>query len=190
MSHRMASPSLLALLCVLAAGCASDSHAGCGALFGGLLGAGTGAVIGHAAGNTAAGAAIGAGVGALSGAAIGAGQDEVEAHNRAMIEAQMGRRVAVGAVTVQDVITMVQQRVHDDLIINHIRSHGMVAQPTTGDLIALQQAGVSPAVVQVMQACPPMPPPPQTVIVEQSPPPVVVGGYWGPYYHHRHYYGW
>jgi len=46
-----------------------------------------------------AGAAIGAGVGALSGAAVGSSLDEIEARNRAMIEAHMGRQIAAGAVT-------------------------------------------------------------------------------------------
>jgi hypothetical protein len=179
---------MLALIAALAAGCDTPpSHAESGALFGGLLGAGTGAVIGHAAGNTAAGAAIGAGVGALSGAAIGSGQDQIEARNRAMIEAQLGRQVAVGAVTLPEVINMVQARVNDDLIINHIHAHGMAAPPTASDLIVLQQNGVSPRVVQAMQSYLAPPPPPPGVVVEQpAPPPVIVGGYWGPYYH-RHY---
>ncbi len=97
--------SCLCILAVtlLASGCESPYHADRGALLGGLGGAGVGALVGHAAGNTAAGAVIGAGVGALSGAAIGAGMDEVEAKNRAQIEAQLGRQVAAGAVTVNDV---------------------------------------------------------------------------------------
>ena len=179
----------LVLAVFLASGCQMDTHADRGALCGGLLGAGTGAVVGHAMGSTAAGAALGAGVGALSGAAIGAGQDETEAKNRALIEAQLGRRVAAGSVTVSDVLAMSQSHVNDDLIINHIRAHGMAAPPSTNDLIALQQSGVNPRVVQVMQEAPP---PTQTVIVRESPPPIVVEGYYGrPYYYGpprcRHY---
>jgi hypothetical protein len=128
---------------------------------------------------------LGAGVGAVSGAAIGSGQDEIEAKNRAMIESQLGRRVGPGSVTTRDVIDMAQAHVNDDLIINHIRSHGMVAPPTANDLIALQQYGVNPRVVQVMQEPPPAPRP---IIVEQAPPPpVVIEGYYGPY-RPRHYY--
>ena len=181
--------------CVLAAvltasGCQSDaSHTEKGALFGGLLGAGTGAAIGSATGHAGTGAAIGAGVGALSGAAIGSGQDEIEARNRAQIEAQLGRRVATGSVTIGEVVAMTQAHVNDDLIINHIHAHGMVAPPGSNDLIALQQNGVSPRVVQAMQESPP---PPQTVVVQQpAPPPVIVEGYYGrPYYHHRYPYWW
>ena len=83
---------------------------------------------------------------------------------------------------------MTRAQVNDDLIINHIHAHGMVAPPNTNDLIALQQNGVSPRVVQAMQEAPP---PVQTVVVEQQPPPVIVEGYYGrPYYHHRDPYWW
>ena len=184
---RWTSAGVLAAV-LTASGCQSDSsHAEKGALFGGLLGAGTGAAIGAATGHAGTGAAIGAGVGALSGAAIGSGQDEIEARNRAQIEAQLGRRVAAGSVTVGEVVAMTRAQVNDDLIINHIRAHGMVAPPGTNDLIALQQSGVSPRVVQAMQEAPP----PRTVVVEEAPPPVIVEGYYGrPYYHHPHPYWW
>jgi len=176
---------------LFAAGCQSPYHADRGALLGGLGGAGVGALVGHAVGNTGAGAAIGAGVGALSGAAIGAGMDEVEAKNRAMIEARLGRRVAAGAVTIDDAIAMSQARVDDELIVNHIRAHGMATSLQTRDLITLQQQGVSARVIKAMQE-PPLPPR-ETVIVEQAPRPVIVEEYhygrpyWGPpyYYHHR-----
>ena len=180
----------LTLAIVSLMGCASDSHTDQGAVVGGLLGAGTGAIIGHAMGNTGAGAAIGAGVGALSGAAIGHGQDEIEAKNRALIAQQLGRQVNAGAVTPKDVIDMTRAGVNEDLILNHIRVHGMAAALQPQDLIYLQQQGISPRVIATMQACPPQAPPqPQTVVVEQAPPPVVVGvdPYWGPHYH-RHYY--
>lgn len=178
--------------CILAAivsavGCESPYHADRGALLGGLGGAGVGALVGHAMGNTGAGAAIGAGVGALSGAAIGAGMDEVEAKNRAMIEAQLGRRVRPGSVTIDDVVMMTQGHVNDDLVINHIRAHGMVAPPSASDLIALQQKGVSTRVIQVMQEPPPARR--ETVVVEQPPQTVIVRDYgprpyWGPRYYY------
>ncbi len=171
---------ILTALC--ASGCETASHADRGALLGGLGGAGVGSLVGHAVGNTGAGAVLGAGVGALSGAAIGSGMDEIEARNRAMIEAQLGRRVAAGSVTINDVVAMTQARVNEELIINHIRVHGVAAPLQTNDLIALQQQGVSPRVIGAMQAVPL--PPPQTVIVEQPGPPVIVGGY---YYSRPHY---
>jgi hypothetical protein len=175
-------------------GCQTNSHAENGAVLGGLLGAGTGAIVGHAVGSTGAGAAIGAGVGALSGAAIGNGQDEIEAKNRAMISQQLGRQVSPGAVTPTDVISMTQAGVNEDLIINHVRAHGMAAPLQTNDLIYLQQQSISPRVIAAMQAAPPPQPAPQpqpqTVIVQESPPPPVVIGVgpgWGPRHHYYHH---
>jgi hypothetical protein len=172
-------------------GCQSPYHSDQGALFGGLLGAGTGAIVGGATGHPGAGAAIGAGVGALSGAAIGAGMDEVEAKNRAMIAQQMGRQVAAGAVTPNDVIAMTKAGVNEELIMNHVRANGMAAPLQSADLIQLQQQGVSPRVIAQMQASPPRPA--QAVVVQQQPPPAVIVEeypYYGPpcrphvYYRH------
>jgi hypothetical protein len=186
-------PSLLLLSVVLAVttvastGCQSPYHSDQGALLGGVLGAGTGAIVGQAVGNPGAGAAIGAGVGALSGAAIGNAQDEMEARNRAMIAQQLGRQVAAGAVTPNDVIAMTKAGVNEELIANHVRAHGMAAPLQTGDLIQLQQQGVSPRVIAQMQAAPQ--PQAQPVMVAQPPPqPVIVEGYpYGPYYGPRCY---
>ena len=114
---------ILALpITISASGCNSPYHADRGALGGGLLGAGAGALVGNAVGNAGAGAAIGAGLGAISGAAIGQGMDEVEAKNRAMIEQQMGRTVAAGAINTNEVVAMSQAGVDDQLIVNHVRA--------------------------------------------------------------------
>lgn len=172
-------------------GCQSPYHADRGALLGGLGGAGVGAIVGNAVGNTGAGAAIGAAAGALTGAAIGSGMDEVEAKNRAMIEARMGRQVRAGAVTMDDVIAMSQARVDDELIVNHIRAHGVAAPLQARDLIFLQQQGVSARVIRTMQEPPPaaaqpvVVTQPQPVIVEQWGPPVYVGPPCRPHYWHR-----
>ncbi|MFZ5830797.1 MAG: glycine zipper domain-containing protein [Planctomycetota bacterium] len=181
--HRLTVCSLLAL----SVGCASPYRADQGALFGGLLGAGTGAVIGNALGNTGAGAAIGAGVGALSGAAVGSELDSIEAQNRAMIAQQMGRQVSAGAVTFQDVIAMTQAGVNEELIVNHVRAHGVATPLQASDIIMLQQQQVSARVIAAMQetrapAAASAPP----VVYQQVPQPVIVeehiygGPYWGP----------
>jgi len=164
-------------------------------LFGGLLGAGTGAIIGDQLGNAAAGTAIGAGIGALSGAAIGSELDEIEAQNRAMIAAKLGREVPAGRVSFDDVIAMTRAGVDDALIINHIRAHGMVSPPGTADLISLKENHVSTAVIKAMQEPPRAPAPPPVVVRETVPPPVIVEEYhygppviWGPPCNHRHFY--
>jgi hypothetical protein len=193
MDARLARLAVLLLPLCLCFGCRSPYYADQGALFGGVTGAGVGALVGNAVGNTGAGAVIGAGVGALSGAAVGSGLDEIEARNRAQIEARLGRQVAAGAVTMDDVVAMTKAGVADDLIVNHVRAHGMAAPLAAGDLIFLQQQGVSSNVVQAMQSGP------RPVVVHEvaPPPPVIVEEhyygphpYWGyhhrPHYHHHH----
>ncbi len=182
-------------LVAAAAGCNSPYRSDQGALFGGLTGAGLGAVVGNAVGNTGAGAAIGAGVGALSGAAVGASLDDIEARNRAEIEARLGRPAPVGAVTIDDVVAMSRAGVSEEVIVTHIGHHGMVAPLRASDLIVLQQQGITPRVVQAMQAPPPQPaayPLPPGVLVEPYaiPAPCYYGPppYWGPppFYHRRY----
>jgi hypothetical protein len=147
---------LLLVACLPASlGCNSPYRSDQGALFGGLTGAGLGALVGSASGNTGAGAAIGAGVGALSGAAVGGSLDEIEAQNRAEIAARLGRPAPTGSVTINDVVAMTKSGVPEDVILTHIRNHGPAAAPQAGDLIVLQQQGVSPRVVQALQAPPP-----------------------------------
>jgi hypothetical protein len=182
-------PTLLLLLVpmlplALSSGCCSPYHADQGAVAGGLIGAGTGAVVGHAMGNTGAGALVGAGVGAISGAAIGSGMDEAEARNRALIAQQLGRQVDPGAVSIDDVLAMKRANVNEDLMINHIHAHGMVAPLQTNDLINLPQQGISTRVIQAMQESPPRPP-----VVVQEAPPVIVREYPPPYYGPRVYIG-
>jgi len=179
-------PITVACCALVCSGCESPYHADRGALFGGLTGAGIGALVGHAVGNTGAGAAIGAGVGALSGAAVGAEMDQEEAVNRARIQQQLAQQPPPGSVTVNEVVAMVHSGVSEDLVVNHVRSHGMATPVQSGDLIMLQQQQVPVSVIRAMQECPP-----RTRVVV-APPPVLVEEYydpWGPHcYYHPHYY--
>jgi Glycine zipper len=180
--RRTAGRCSVLLLLPLAAGCASPYRADQGALYGGLGGAGIGAIVGEAVDEPLAGAAIGAAVGTLSGAAVGASLDDIEARNRAEIAARLGRPVPAGAVTTTDVIAMTQAGVNEQIIVNHIRAHGIAAPPGTNDLITLQSNGVSPAVIQAMQSTPA---PAVVVAPGPVPPPVVIERHywddpWGP----------
>jgi hypothetical protein len=173
-------------------GCQSPYKSDQGALFGGLLGAGTGAAVGSAVHNPLAGAAIGAGVGALTGAAVGNALDEQDARNRAMIAQQYGRPISGNPVTVSDVINMTRSGVDEELIFNHVRTHGVAGPIQAQDVIVMQQQGVSKRVIAIMQEPPVVQPPP--VVYQQGPPPVVVEeypyvhAYWGPPgYYRRHY---
>jgi hypothetical protein len=162
------------------AGCNSPYRSDQGAVVGGLTGAGLGALVGNSLGNTGAGAAIGAGVGALSGAAVGGSLDEIEARNRAEIEARLGRPAPAGAVTMDDVVAMTRAGVSEEVIVTHVQNHGMAAPLRAGDLIVLQQQKVSPRVVQIMQApAPAAYAAPGPMIIQEPymvPPPY----YWGP----------
>jgi len=174
------------LTTMLGSGCHSPYHADRGALFGGLTGAGLGAIVGKSLGNPLAGAAIGAGVGTMTGAAVGSSMDEMDARNRAEIEARLGRRVSAGAVSVQDVVLMTQSGVDREVIVNHVNIHGCAQPLQTNDLIQLQSNGVDSQVIQAMQRTPAAP-----AVVQQTPPPVIVeehyyDDHWVPHHPHRH----
>ena len=192
-------PLCIVLLCAIP-GCASPYQSDRGALFGGATGAGVGALVGAHSGHPVAGALIGGTVGAVSGAAVGSALDNMEARNRAEIEARMGHPVPAGSVTPQDVIELSNAGVDEDVIAGHIRIHGVVAPPTTHDLITLRNGGVSPRIIQAMQQSPPMRTA-SVIPVEPLPPPVIIeGGFYSPpppppwrmrfHYHHRHPHRW
>ena len=176
----------------LTAGCRSPYHADRGAAVGGLGGAAVGSVVGAHNGNPLAGAVVGGALGALTGAVIGEGLDEVEARNQAAIEASLGRQIQ-GTTTFGDVVTMSQAGLGDDVIVTQIRHHGLERLPSSTDLVALKQQGVSDPVLKAMQT-----PPPQQVMAAQPVAPVIVeehyygyGPRWCPpprafYYHHHH----
>ena len=187
-----ASRTLLAValsLPLLAAGCRSPYYADRGAAAGGLTGAALGAVIGEHNDNPLAGAIIGGAVGTLTGAVVGDAIDADVARNDAIIQQQLGRRLA-GAVTMNDIVSMTHANLGEDVIITHIRANGVAQQPRVEDLIALKQQGVSDRVINALQSQPPIqatsaPPP---VIVEEryiAPAPYC----WGPphWRHHHHY---
>jgi hypothetical protein len=145
---RALSCSIIAILAVsCSVGC--QSYTGQGALFGGLGGAGLGALIGHASGHTGAGAAIGAVAGAVGGGVVGSSLDSIDAKNRAQIAA--ATRPASGAVNVDDVITMTRSGIDEQIIVNQIAGAGLQRPLGANDVIYLQQNGVSPRVIYVMQ---------------------------------------
>ena len=145
-----------------------------GLAVGALMGALTGGAIGKNNGNTLAGAAIGTAVGALTGAAVGDSIDTDMAWRDAARRQQYARQ-AVRAVTVQDVISMSQAGLSDDVIATHIRNNGVARRPQPEDLIAMSQSGVSNTVIRAMETAPlatprraPAPPPYRNgVIVEE-----------------------
>ena len=148
-------------------------------------------MIGNAAGGkggAGAGALIGAGVGALTGAVVGNSVDESEARNRALIEARLQRRIAGAAPWTTSSAWFAG--VPEDVIVNHVRYHGMARQLEPSDYVVLQQQQVSPAIVKTMQEY--GHPQHETVVVQSPPPPPYYyyrdpyyDPYWGPRYYYR-----
>jgi outer membrane lipoprotein SlyB len=179
---------LTALVIVSSVGCHSPYYADQGALAGGLGGAGLGALIGSTSGHAGAGAAIGAAAGALTGGAVGGALDNIDAKNRAQIAAATGHPAS--AVSVNDVIAMSRSGIDEQIIVNQLAASGLQRPLQANDVIYLQQNGVSPHVISIMQQTrvAVAAPPPGTVV---GPPPAVVVAdpYYGPYYGYRPYYG-
>ncbi|MFO0965436.1 MAG: glycine zipper domain-containing protein [Gemmataceae bacterium] len=179
---------LLGLLALTAPGCATNTGTGAltGAGVGGLLGAGLGALTGRP--NAAlAGAAIGAGTGAVVGGAVGNDMDRQE--NRA--KAAAAYAAAHPPLSLQDVVSMAQSHVGDELIINQIQTSRSSYVLSPDDVVYLRSNGVSSRVVAFMQTCRPGPvavvPRERVVVVEEAPPVAVGIGVYGPrpYYYRR-----
>ncbi len=179
------------LLSSVTLGCRSPYHQDQLALVGAGTGALAGAAIGNATGSTAGGAIIGGLVGATAGSAVGSHMDEVEARNQALFQQHLGRRIE-GATTFDDVIAMSRAGLGEQVIITHIRRHGVAQVPQAPDLIYLKNSGVPDSVINAMQN-----PPVDVVRTAPATQPVIIeehhyGPYWGPppyryHRHHRHY---
>ena len=154
------------------------------ALFGGLAGAGIGAALSKGNSNTGENALLGAALGAVTGAAVGNAVDEVEARNQALFQQHLGSQLT-GSTSINDVVSLSQAGLGDEVICTHIARHGVARSLSAQDLIVLKQSGVSDKVINAMQAPPPRPsvvaPAGQPVIVEEhyyAPPPY-------PWFHYR-----
>lgn len=122
---------------------------------GGLIGGTTGSVIGSAIGSregkTGEGALIGAIAGGITGSAIGNQTDRANLQREQFINEQ--QQIAFqSAVTMDQVVQLSASGLSDELIINQIQANGVVARPTTNDLIHLKNNGVSDVVIGQIQA--------------------------------------
>jgi hypothetical protein len=183
MIRALFAPMIAILIVSCSVGCHSPYYADQGALAGGLGGAGLGALIGSTSGHAGAGAAIGAAAGALTGGAVGGALDNIDAKNRAQIAAATGHPPT--AVSVNYVIAMSRSGIDEQIIVNQLASAGLQRPLQSNDVIYLQQNGVTPHVISIMQQTrvAVAGPPPGTVVVPGGPPPVVVASpYYGPYY--------
>lgn len=177
---------VVGLLTLLSANSGCETAAGTGAASGGLLGAGIGALAGHCPGAALAGAAIGAGAGTLAGAGVDIARDR-----RAQKAAQAASAQAIArAPTLEDIVSMTQNAVPTQQIVEQIRTSGVIYRLTADQLVYLNRNGVDSRVIIAMQDTALNPAPVRTVytaapvVVEQpvlvTPPPVVgVGFGWG-----------
>jgi uncharacterized protein YcfJ len=138
----------------LTAGCQNMNYtqkwAGMGAGTGAILGA----ILGHQDGKTEEGAAIGAAIGGLGGALAGNAQDMKEDRDAAITYAaheQQVRQVQAKAMSNNDVITMVQNNISDQLVIDTIRDRRGSFDTTPTSIIYLHKQGVSEAVIRAMR---------------------------------------
>ena len=94
-----------------------------------------------------------------------------------MIEQRLGRQLAAGVVSTGDIVAMSTAGVDDELIVNHIRAHGVAAPPSAEQVIALHQQGVSTQVIKTMQEPPRVA---QTPVLAQPVPVIVEEHHYGP----------
>lgn len=134
------------------AGCQNNTQTG--AALGAGAGSLAGAIIGHQVGHKGAGALIGGLAGGLTGAAVGNTQDVKNERDAAVARTatlHANQRAAQRALTNSDVITMTQNGLSDEIIINSIRTRGGRFRGNSEALIAMNQAGVSQPVIMEVQ---------------------------------------
>ena len=134
---------------LLSAGCQNaKTKAVEGAVIGGVIGAAGGGIIGHQMGRGAEGAGIGAAVGVLSGALIGA---QMEKGGQPAQTAQQAQVNNPNHMSLQQIVDLSKQGIHEDVIIDKIRLSNSRYALTNDDINYLQQQGVSQKVISVMQ---------------------------------------
>jgi outer membrane lipoprotein SlyB len=165
-------------------GCSSMNNTESGALTGGVLGAGVGAIAGAACRNPAAGAAIGAGIGAVTGGLLGHSADKAEQKAEDQAAASLRAQMEQQKQGVQDIATLAQQHVSDPILIQQIRTAGIVYRLSAEDIQFLKGNGVSDPVILAMQETAnagPVAVAQPVYVVRPAPPPVAIGfryGYW------------
>jgi len=136
------------------AGCQNMNNTQKGALLGGGGGAAVGAIVGKQLGSTGAGALIGGLAGGLTGSMVGNSADEKEQKDKyaAQVAYERGARYRdQRSMSNRDVVDMVQNSTNDRIIISSMRNRGTKFDTSPQAIIALQQHGVSDAVIQAMQ---------------------------------------
>ena len=152
-----------------ATGCSGMNNTEKGLLGGAAVGTGAGALIGR--GNPAA-MAVGAVAGAMVGGVAGSAQDHRQEHKAAVDRANAAANAqSARQMSMHEVVQMSQQQTPEQLIVNQIEATRSNFDLRTEDIMYLQQQGVSPRVISVMQVRRA----PRVVVMEQRPVYVVPG---------------
>jgi len=131
-------------LALLSLGCEGNkSRVVEGAVIGGLLGGAAGGIIGHQSGHGGEGAGIGVAAGALTGALVGS---QIEKKQPASSAA-----AAQNQLSLQQIVDMSKQGVHEDVIIDKIRLSNTKFVLSPQDIDSLKNQGVSLKVINAMQ---------------------------------------
>src|SRR5437868_4212066 len=85
-----------------------------------------------------------------TGVAMGTSLDDIDARNRADIAAQLGRPVAPGPATPEEVVAMTRSGIDPRFIISYINRSTNVRPVTAQDVIYLHEQGVNAEVIQAM----------------------------------------
>lgn len=127
----------------------AQTRAGEGAVIGGILGAAAGGIIGHQSGHGGEGAAIGAAAGALTGALVGTSVPKNQQASGA--QSQGAQTANPNRMSIQQVIDLSKQGVHEDVVIDKIRLSNSRFALTATDIAYLKEQGVSQKVIDAMQ---------------------------------------
>ncbi len=167
-----------------ASGCRTGSYAERGAVTGGVVGGLTGAVLGGEAGHSPEGALVGTVVGSMIGAAVGDDIDAETAQREALAAQRAAAQNGPRPVSRDEIVAMVQSGVGEQVIVNHIRTHGVAAPLATHDIVALHQDGVSDQIIAAMQQAQVRPPQGAAPVIIHEEVPVPV--YYEPHVYHVH----
>ena len=176
---------LLLTLSLGAVGCSTMSNTEKGAGIGAAIGTGAGLAIGAATGNPKTGALAGGLIGAGTGGLIGHSADENEKKEAAIQQASLAESQPPppSQLGMSDVVSLTQQGVGDDVLINYIRTSRSRFQLVPSDIAYLHSQKVSDRVITEMMntsRAAEVSRGPRTVVVRE--PETVIyerGPYWG-----------
>ena len=119
---------------------------------------------------------------------MGASLDDIDARNRADIAAQLGRPVAPGPATPQEIVAMSRAGINSRFIICYINRSTNMPPVDAQDVIYMHEQGVDEQVIQAMLT--PGAADSRSEVARAMPPRLfIVGDPWWPYYYPYPRYG-